>query len=101
MTTENDSSNGRHKFTLGEVLDISMVNSLYDALKLLLNEAKQVTIDAREVKRLDTAAMQLILCWYRESQAKNIEVSWQNTDGAFYDAAKMLGLAGELQLENA
>jgi len=100
MTSKSEQSNGIHKFTLGEVVDITMVNSLYDALKILLNEATQVVIDAKAVKRLDTAAMQLILCWYRETTSRNISVTWQNTDGVFNNAANMLGLTKELSLGN-
>ena len=96
--SNDDKTNNVLNFSLGEVIDISMVNSLYDALKLLLNEANQVIIDASEVKRLDTAAMQLILCWYRESQSRNISVTWKNTEGVFNNSAKLLGLAKELQL---
>ena len=99
MTSRSDINNGVHTFTLGEVIDISMVNSLYDALKILLNEATQVVIDAKAVKRLDTAAMQLILCWYRESRKKNITVSWQNTGGVFENSARLLGLTKELYLD--
>ncbi len=102
MSSKNISSQEKPKtdlkFALGEVIDISMVNSLYDALKLLLNEANQVIIDAGAVKRLDTAAMQLILCWYRESKDRNIQVTWKNTEGVFADCAKLLGLSSELDL---
>lgn len=105
MTAKNDESNndqsknGVHTFKLGEVVDISMVNSLYDALKILLTEANQVVIDTRAVKRLDTAAMQLILCWYRETKSRDIQVTWKNTDGVFSNSARLLGLSKELSLE--
>ena len=87
-------------FKLGEVIDISMVNSLYDALKLLLNEANSVIIDAGEVKRLDTAAMQLLLSWYNESQNRNIKVTWKNAQGIFTNSAELLGLSKLLQLDS-
>jgi len=98
MSSTENVQNEVHKFALGEVIDISMVNSLYDALKILLNEASQVVIDAQAVKRLDTAAMQLILCWYKETKQRNIKVTWTNTEGVFSNAAKLLGLTSELAL---
>lgn len=95
-----DSKNEKNalNFALGEVIDISMVNSLYDALKILLNESNHIIIDAGAVKRLDTAAMQLILCWYKESQNRKISVTWKNINGVFTNSAKLLGMTTELQL---
>lgn len=93
-----DGENNIHTFKLGEVLDISMVNTLYDGLKLLLKEATNVVIDAKEVQRLDTAAMQLILCWYREARENNITVTWKNIDGAFRNSSDLLGMSAELSL---
>ena len=100
MSKEKKSSVDCHNYVLEEVIDIAVVNKLYDSLKTLLKGATQVNVDAKSVKRLDTAAMQLILCWYRETKAKNIKVTWQNTEGVFYESAKTLGLNKELSLEN-
>ena len=99
MSTDSDSDVKIHTFTLGEVIDISMINSLYDAFKLLLNEAKHVIIDAKDVKRLDTSALQLLCCWYKETQERNIEVSWKNIEGVFLESSNLLGLTEALALE--
>lgn len=99
MTTNQQSDDQVHTFALGEVIDISEVNSLYDALKLLLNEASHVIVDASNVKRLDTAAFQLICSWYRETQTRNITVTWKNTDGVFRDSSDLLGVSSILSLE--
>ncbi len=98
MATSSNPEEQVHTFLLGEVIDISMVNSLYDGLRILLNEAKTVVIDARNVKRMDTAALQLLCCWYKEARARNITVSWRNIEGVFKHSSDLLGLSDELAL---
>lgn len=99
MSTDTNSDKHVHTFKLGEVIDISMINSLYDALKLLINEAKEVVIDAQDVKRLDTSALQLLSSWYRETNEREIKVSWINTEGVFSESSKLLGLNSVFGLE--
>ncbi|MGD8567883.1 MAG: STAS domain-containing protein [Gammaproteobacteria bacterium] len=81
------------EYNLDESLDITCINQIYDELNTLLSDGKPVTIDASNVKRLDTAGVQLLCCWYLEARKKGVEVTFRNTQGVFHDSAKLLGVA--------
>jgi ABC-type transporter Mla MlaB component len=63
-----------------------------------LNDTTAVTIDAKNVKRIDTAGLQLLCCWFLETKKKGISVVWQNTQGKFYESAMLLGLAEVMEI---
>jgi len=58
-----------------------------------------VTLDAAAVKRVDTASLQLLTAFVRERQKDGKAVEWRATDGAFADAARLLGLNALLGLD--
>jgi ABC-type transporter Mla MlaB component len=86
-------------YALGESVDITVINKFYDELKSLLSDNRAVCIDAKDVKRIDTSALQLLCSWIQEAKNKNIKVSWKNIDGVFYQSAKLLGVSEHLALE--
>lgn len=102
MTFESSSNcdNGGKVFLLEESLDITVINDFYKRLKTLLSEKdKPITIDARNLKRIDTSALQLLCAWFQETRNTNIPVVWKNADGILKQSARLLGLSEYLAME--
>ncbi|WP_455221195.1 STAS domain-containing protein [Kaarinaea lacus] len=88
------------EFMLEESLDITVINEFYIKLKSLLSENNSpIAIDAKNLKRIDTSALQLMCAWIRETQNNNIPVIWKNADGILLHSARLLGLSEHLSLE--
>jgi len=102
MTNEssNKCDNGGKVLILEESLDITVINEFYNKLKKLLSEKDSpIAIDARNLKRIDTSALQLLCAWFRETRNNNIPVVWKNADGILKQSARLLGLSEYLAME--
>lgn len=99
MTNDSVNNENTKEYTLGGSVDITVINHFYTELKNLLQDTQSVVIDAGDVKRLDTAALQLLCSWYKEAEKKGISIKWKNIDGVFFNSAKILGVTEHLALE--
>ena len=99
MTKKPENNEKVNEYTLNESVDITTINQFYTELKNLLQQTDSVVIDAKDVKRLDTAALQLLCSWHKEAEKKNISIKWKNIDGVFFNSAKLLGVTEHLALE--
>lgn len=70
-----------------------------DLLGVLAADA--ITLDGRAVERIDTAALQLLLVFQRELDARGGKLGWRGTSNALDEAAGLLGLAQILKLPAA
>ncbi|MFC4528032.1 STAS domain-containing protein [Dyella halodurans] len=61
-------------------------------------EAPAVNIDGAAVERVDTAALQLLVAFRRESTARGQSPAWHGVSTVMRDAASLLGLAQVLEL---
>jgi len=61
-------------------------------------DADGVTIDAKSVERIDTAALQLLCAFVRDRAARNLNVSWNGVPQALAQAAALLGIGALLAL---
>ena len=92
MNEINQKSAVTNRIILDETLDISTINDFYNALKDSTRLSDVVEIDAGKVGRIDTAAFQLLYSWYISEKNKGTNIVWENTDGYFYQSARLLGL---------
>jgi len=60
-----------------------------------------VALDGSQVERVDTAALQLLVLFRRELQARGGTLDWHGTSEAFNEAAGLLGLTRLLELPAA
>ena len=60
-----------------------------------------VVLDAANVERIDTAALQLLCAFVRDRQARGHKVQWQGTSTALQEAADLLALRCLLGLAEA
>ncbi|UJJ50158.1 MULTISPECIES: STAS domain-containing protein [Rhodanobacter] len=66
-----------------------------------LEHGASVVLDASQVERVDTAALQLLVLLRRELQARGGALDWRGASEAFNEAAGLLGLARILELPAA
>lgn len=82
-------------------LDAELSIRKADALRtglLPLVDAPAVTLDASDVARVDTAAMQVLAAFAAQRGSAGHMTDWQGADGPMVDAARMLGLCQTLGL---
>jgi phospholipid transport system transporter-binding protein len=80
-------------------LDIAGADRLRQQLLVVLREQSPVVLDAANVERVDTAALQVLTAFFKDADAANITVQWKQTSGALKNAARLLGLGSSLHLE--
>jgi phospholipid transport system transporter-binding protein len=61
-------------------------------------EANAIVLDGGQVERVDTAALQLLLLFRRELDARGGMLVWHGASDALNEAAGLLGLAQSLNL---
>jgi len=109
MSTAKDSASTQ---TLGptaapspdSVLRLPAQCSIRDAAQLLaqlmlrIEHSAPVYIDAAQVERVDTAALQLLVAFLNDRKAQQRAVVWLDCSDALMRAARSLGLMGALAL---
>jgi anti-anti-sigma regulatory factor len=87
--------------TADNCLDITIVHELHDKLCKAFIAQRPVTIDASQVERADTAALQMLCAFFRDSDAEGSEVKWKQPSEVLCNAARLLNLDVPLKLSAA
>ncbi|HWQ95022.1 MAG TPA: STAS domain-containing protein [Gammaproteobacteria bacterium] len=77
-------------------LDISGVGELHQQLNKALDDGQAVTLDASQVQRADTAALQLLAAFCQTARNRGVTVTWRQPSEVFELSACLLGLDGML-----
>lgn len=77
---------------LDGVVNIAKVESIHHEMEDLLKVATPTVINAQEVSRVDTAALQLFASFFKSMRAADVEVSWGDVSDELRAAAKLAGL---------
>lgn len=80
------------QITLQEVLHISEAKQLQEKLIAALKTGDQLTIDAANVERADTASIQLLLAAKKTFDAEGVEFSIENMPEGLTKSISSLGL---------
>ena len=83
----------------GAIADISVVADLYKQLNSALEQDGPVTLNAGEIERIDTAALQMFACFVQEVKKRHRDVSWKEPTEALLRSASYLGMQQVLLLE--
>lgn len=83
----------------GTVFDISLAGQKYAELAEVLKEPGAVQLSARELQKIDAAGLQLLVAFFREAEKLQKDVSWLDTSEVLVDAARLLGLDTQLQID--
>ena len=81
---------------LGDVLEVSGVQDLYNELKAALEGDNSLNVDASCVNRVDTASLQMLVSLVEYAKRHNRDVSVQSTSEAFAKTAMILGVGAAL-----
>ena len=81
---------------LGATMEISMAQALYRQLTPRLEQSNALMMDASQVQRLDTAALQTLAYFCRCARERGIPFHWHAISPALQQAAQTLGLSAVL-----
>lgn len=77
---------------LGATMEIAMAQVLYRQLTPLLARSTALVLDAGQVLRIDTAALQTLAYFCRCARERGIPCQWRAISPALRQAAQSLGL---------
>lgn len=86
------------RFSCGELLDVTAVASLKIRLHKALEKSSTIELQADDVKKADTAGLQLFLALSRDVSGAGGALIWKKPSQALIEAARLLGLDRELGL---
>jgi anti-anti-sigma regulatory factor len=86
------------KLVLEGALDIAGAAELRERLLQALDGKQSVVVDAANVERVDTAALQVLTAFFIDAVAQNMDVRWQECSQVFKDAVRLLGLHDTLTI---
>ncbi len=84
--------------TLPEEISIANVSEWKTKLGDFLDEASPQALDAEELARVDTAALQLFVAFMRSAKNKEKSCNWKNPSNSLLNTADQLGLKEVLAL---
>lgn len=90
-----------HQVKLDSSVDITVVESLYGEFEKVLSSNGGVAIDAGQVERIDTSALQLIFTFKEQINSNGYDVEWSEMSESFKETAALVGLDELLSLESA
>ena len=82
-------------------LDISGAGGLREQLLQALEAQQPVTLDAANVERVDTAALQVLTAFFKDAAAQQHDVQWKTTSAVLCNAARLLGLQESLRINSS
>ncbi len=85
--------------TLPQDLGIESTSELKQQLASQLGQAGPLSVDASQVSRIHTAAMQVLCAFALARQQAGQVTVFENASGSFRDAARLLGVLQAMGLE--
>jgi anti-anti-sigma factor len=82
--------------TLGATLDARCSEDLKKKLSTLLRRKPPLAIDGRQVDRVDTAGLQVLLAFVNEARSRDIDIGWHETSDSLKTASRLTGLLDQL-----
>ena len=92
------SGSEKNVITCPDSLDISIVAEFSAELRTALDKKQAVQLQAADVERADTAALQMLCTFFLDAQAEGIDVEWAEPSDALLGASKQIGLNEHLNL---
>jgi phospholipid transport system transporter-binding protein len=85
-------------FTLLANCNVRDASELRASLLTLIDTDTVVNVDASQLERIDTAALQVLAVFVRDRRAQKREVKWTNVNEVLSEAAHTLGLFAVLEM---
>lgn len=80
------------RINLGEVLDISTVSELKSKLVAVLENRGSVVLEANEIEKADTSALQVLMAFVQDARVQKQNVKWYQPSQALIRSAGFIGL---------
>ena len=88
------------RISFGPVLDVSGSGELKKQLEKVFRRKSPFELDGSAIERIDTAALQVLAAFSRESRNRDIELAWAGVSDSLRNASTLLGLTQELGISN-
>lgn len=88
----------RTEITFSGTLDVGETRSARETLDEALTRALPIELFARDLERVDTAGLQLLLVFLRCAHQRGLPSQWRNVSPVLASNAGLLGLASTLEL---
>ena len=88
-------------YQLEKTSDISKSEVMHEHLEAFLSKGVDVMIDASNVERIDTSAMQILIALSQTLRKQHLNASIVNPSESFLSAAKLLGIVDEIDILNS
>lgn len=85
----------------GEVLDIATTAELRTHLLAVLESGQPAVLDASQVERIDTAALQVLCAFVQDANSLEQTVQWKDPSEVLSRSAELLGLSALLNLSSS
>jgi ABC-type transporter Mla MlaB component len=82
---------------LGKSLDIVQASDLKKKLMRAVNHQQSIQLNANNVKRADTAGIQLIYAFMQYAEEKKVHISWVNPSQYLLELNRQLGTYSALK----
>jgi len=90
----------RTRISLGPVLDVAGSGELKKQLEKVFRRKQPFELDGSAVERVDSAALQVLVAFSRESHKRKIDLEWAEVSDSLRAASTLLGLDRELGIGN-
>ncbi len=88
----------RQQIACGEVMDIASMAEFHSRLMTVISLKQAVELDASQIERVDTAALQVLSSFVQDVHAQQQSMHWKNPSEVLCRSAALLGLSRLLNL---
>jgi len=86
----------RTRIAFAPVLDVASAVELKKQLEKIFRRKAPFELDGSAIERVDTAILQVLVAFYRESRDREIDLDWVEVSDPLRNASSLLGLTREL-----
>jgi phospholipid transport system transporter-binding protein len=88
------------RISFGPILDVAGSSELKKQLDKVFRRKSPFELDGSAIERVDTAALQVLLAFARESHNRKKELGWSEVSEPLMNASTLLGISRELGISN-
>jgi len=87
------------QIALPDRFDISAAEAVHQQLEDAMLQGKAVVLQAAAVTRLDTTGVQMLLAFFKEAKATDLDVSWEEPSSVIIQVCESLQLSEHVGLD--
>lgn len=88
----------KNTLNMGENLTVQEVGDISQSLKNVFDNGMGLAIDLSEIRRIDSAGVQLLCAIFKEAKEKKVNINWIGYSKIVVDATTHLGLTETLNI---